>query len=137
MAMAGVTSVLLTAVLVGYAHRRPASPVPLSVLQRSNSVEQKVPFGPAVIPAAEPVALPIEQATAEAPPEAAPLPERHSFRSDFRRVRVDGHEVDYVADDVTVRHFNSASRGSKVRHPATAVPISASGSRVKQISDME
>ena len=137
MAMAGVTSVLLTAVLVGYAHRRPASPVPLSVLQRSNSVEQKVPFGPAVIPAAEPVSLPIEQATAEAPPEAAPLPERHSFRSDFRRVRVDGHEVDYVADDVTVRHFNSASRGKAGRHPATAVPISASGSRVKQISEME
>jgi len=137
MALAGVTSVLLTAVLVGYAHRRPASPVPLSVLQRSNNVEQKVPFGPAVIPASEPVALPIEQATAEAPPEAAPLPERHSFRSDFRRVRVDGHEVDYVADDVTVRHFNSASRGKTGRHPATAVPISASGSRVKQISDME
>ena len=137
MALAGVTSVLLTAVLVGYAHRRPASPVPLSVLQRSNTVEQKVPFGPAVIPAAEPVSLPIEQATAEAPPEAAPLPERHSFRSDFRRVRVDGHEVDYVADDVTVRHFNSASRGKTGRHPATAVPISASGSRVKQISDME
>jgi len=90
-----------------------------------------------MIPAAEPVALPIEQATAEAPLEAAPLPERHSFRSDFRRVRVDGHEVDYVADDVTVRHFNSASRGKTGRHPATAVPISASGSRVKQISDME
>ena len=136
MALAGVTSVLLTAVLMGYAHRRPASPVPLSVLQRSNSVEQKVPFGPAVIPAAEPVAFPIEQATAEAPPEAAPLPERHSFRSDFRRVRVDGHEVDYVADDVTVRHFNSASHGKTGRHPATAVPISDSGSRVKQISDM-
>lgn len=137
MALAGVTSVLLTAVLVGYAHRRPAEPVPLSVLQRSNSVEQKVPFGPAVIPAAEPVSIPIEQATAEAAPEAAPLPERHSFRSDFRRVRVDGHEVDYVADDVTVRHFNSARRGNTGRHPATAVPISATSGGVKQISDME
>ncbi len=137
MALAGVTSVLLTAVLVGYANRRPASPVPLSVLQRSNTVEQKMPFGPAVTPAAEPVTLLIEQATAEAPPEAATLPERHSFRSDFRRVRVDGHEVDYVADDVTVRHFNSASRGKTVRHPATAVPISATSSGVKQISDME
>jgi hypothetical protein len=137
MALAGVTSVLLTAVLVGYANRRPASPVPLSVLQRSNNVEQKVPFGPAVTPAAEPVTLPIEQATAEATPEAASLPERHSFRSDFRRVRVDGHEVDYVADDVTVRHFNSAGRGKMVRHPATAVPISANSRGVKQISDME
>jgi hypothetical protein len=134
MALAGITSVLLTAVLVGYAHRRPASPVPLSVLQRSSNVEQKVPFGPAVVPSAEPVSIPVEQATAEAAPEAAPLPERHSFRSDFRRVRVDGQEVDYVADDVTVRHFNSASRGKGVRHPA--VSISTSG-RVKQISDIE
>jgi hypothetical protein len=134
MALAGITSVLLTAVLVGYAHRRPASPVPLSVLQRSSNVEQKVPFGPAVVPSAEPVSIPVEQATAEAAPEAAPLPERHSFRSDFRRVRVDGQEVDYVADDVTVRHFNSASRGNGVRHPA--VSISTSG-RVKQISDIE
>ena len=137
MALAGVTSVLLTAVLMGYAHRRPASPVPLSVLQRSNTVEQRVPFGPAVVPAASPVAIPIEQVTAEAVPEGAPLPERHSFRNDFRRVRVDRQEVDYVADDVTVRHFNSESRGNTVRHPARAVPISASTRGVKQISDME
>jgi hypothetical protein len=137
MALAGVTSVLLTAVLMGYAHRRPASPVPLSVLQRSNTVEQRVPFGPAVVPAASPVAIPIEQVTAEATPEGAPLPERHSFRNDFRRVRVDRREVDYVADDVTVRHFNSESRGNTARHPARAVPISASTRGVKQISDME
>jgi hypothetical protein len=137
MALAGVTSVLLTAVLVGYANRRPASPVPLSVLQRSNNLEQKVPFGPAVVPAAEPVSAPLEQATAEAAPEAAPLPARHSFRSGFRRVRVDGHEVDYVADDVTVRHFSTESRGNTVRHPARPVPISASTPGVKQISDME
>ena len=134
MALAGVTSVLLTAVLMGYAHRRPASPVPLSVLQRSSTVEQTVPFGPAVIPAAEPVATPAMQATAEAPAEAAPLPERHSFRSDFRRVRVDGREVDYVAADVTVRHFNSERRNT-VRH--AGAPISASSRGVKQISDME
>jgi hypothetical protein len=130
MALAGVTSVLLMAVLVGYAHRRPASPVPLSVLQRSNTVEQKVPFGPAVIPAAAPVATPLTQTTAEALPEAAPLPERHNFRTDFRRVRVDGHEVDYVADDVTVRHFSENRR-------RIAVPISASTRGIKQISDME
>ncbi|HEV2117438.1 MAG TPA: hypothetical protein VGR48_15510 [Terriglobales bacterium] len=136
MALAGVTSVLLMAVLVGYAHRRPASPLPLSVLQRSNAVEQKVPFGPAVIPAAARVAMPLTQTTAEALPEAAPLPGRHSFRSDFRRVQVDGHEVDYVADDVTVRHFNEHRRRIAT-HPATTVPISASTPGVKQISDME
>ena len=137
MALAGVTSVLLMAVLVGYAHRRPASPVPLSVLQRSNTVEQKVPFGPALIPAAAPLPTPITQTTAEALPEAAPLPERHSFHSDFHRVRVDGHEVDYVADDVTVRHFNEKRKRIAAPHPATTVPVSASSRGIKQISDME
>jgi len=138
MALAGVTSVLLTAVLVGYAHRRPASPVPLSVLQRSTAVEQKVPFGPAVLPA--PVSLPA--ATSSEPPAEtiladAPMPERHDFQSDFRRVRVDRHEVDYVAGDVTVRHFNNQVRRNPVPHPAAPVPISASTRGVKQISDME
>jgi hypothetical protein len=138
MALAGITSMLLTAVLVGYAHRRPASPVPLSVLQRSTTVEQTVPFGPAVLPA--PAEMPAATSPAS-PPEtilaAAPLPERHTFRSDFRRVRVDPHEVDYLANDVTVRHFNYQMRRTPVRHPATAVPISASTRGVKQISDME
>lgn len=138
MAMAGVTSVLLTAVLVGYAHRRPASPVPLSVLQRSTTVEQNVPFGPAVLPAAAPLPA---AASPEAPEETiladAPMPERHTFQSDFRRVRVDRHEVDYVAGDVTVRHFNNQVHRNPVRHPATPVPISASTRGVKQISDME
>jgi len=38
---------------------------------------------------------------------------------------------------VTVRHFNYQMRRTPVRHPATAVPISASTRGVKQISDME
>ena len=143
MALAGVTSVLLTAALVGYANRRPASPVPLSVLERSNSVQQKLPFGPAVLPAPEPEQDPASAVTvAQAPEDEAPAmaspPERHSFQADFRRVRVDRHEVDYVADDVTVRHFNTQTRnGALGRHPATAVPVSASTPGVKQISDME
>lgn len=138
MALAGVTSVLLTAVLVGYANRRPASPVPLSVLQRSTTVEQKVPFGPAVLPASAPLpAATSPESPAETILADAPMPERHTFESDFRRVRVDRHEVDYVAGDVTVRHFNDQTRRNPVRHPATAVPISASTRGVKQISDME
>jgi hypothetical protein len=36
-----------------------------------------------------------------------------------------------------VRHFNDENRRNKVRHPAAAVPISASSRGVKQISDME
>ncbi|HLK33407.1 MAG TPA: hypothetical protein VKT29_09970, partial [Terriglobales bacterium] len=132
MALAGITSTLLMAALVGYAHRRPASPVPLAVVQRSARVEQKVPFGPAVLPAPASAAM---QLPADSSPEMGPTPERHSFRRDFRRVRVDSHEVDYISDGVTVRHFIH-SRG-RSKHPASAVPISASSSRIKEISDME
>lgn len=136
MAMAAVTSTLLMAALLSYAHRRPASPVPLSVLQRSNVVEQKVPFGPAVVPAATlgvPV-LPAAASPAEMP-AAIPVSDKGDFQSDFRRVRVGRHEVDYVSDDVTVRHFGSPRR--LLRHPAADAPVSASSRGVKQISDME
>lgn len=136
MAMAAVTSTLLMAALLGYAHRRPASPVPLSVLQRSNMVEQKVPFGPAVVPAVTlgvPV-LPAAASPAEMP-AAIPVADKGDFQSDFRRVRVGRHEVDYVSDDVTVRHFGSPRR--LLRHPATDAPVSASSRGVKRISDME
>ncbi|MGE5206834.1 MAG: hypothetical protein ACM3PW_14555 [Chlamydiota bacterium] len=137
MALAGVTSVLLMAALVGYAHRRPASPVPASVLERSSAVEQKVPFGPAVMPAAAPEPAPVVQTPMEAVLESPPAPEKRGFQRDFRRVRVDRHEVDYVADDVTVRHFNYGSPRTSLTHPATAVPVRVSSGGVKQISDMD
>lgn len=137
MALAGVTSVLMMAVLVGYAHRRPASPVSPSVLQRSNEVEQTVPFGPASLPAPALAPEATPQTSAQAVAVAAPLSEPHGFRGDFRRVRVDRHEVDYVSDDVTIRHFDAGQRANTVRHPATAVPVTASSRGVKQISDME
>jgi chemotaxis protein histidine kinase CheA len=137
MALAGVTSMLLMAVLVGYAYRRPASPVPLSVLQRSNEVEQKVPFGPAVLPASSKLPAPVLETSENVQPAAVSSSEDHGFQSDFRRVRVDGREVDYIADDVTVRHFTTPPRGRILKHPASDVHISASSSGVKQISDME
>ena len=137
MALAGVTSVLLMAVLMGYAHRRPASPLPLAALQRSEVVQQKVPFGAAVVsspnpaPESEPVAVPLETASI-----SVAVPERHDFRDDFHRVRVDNHEVDYVSNDVTVRHFIYKRPGSLVPHPSPAVHIMTSGG-VKQISDLQ
>lgn len=137
MAMAAFTSVLLTAVLLGYAHRRPASPVPLSVLQRSTVVEQKVPFGPAVVPAAASSASPLMAVAPNQAESPAPFPEKRHLQSDFRRVRVGRHEVDDISDDVTVRHFNVQARSQVLRHPASGVPVSASSRGVKQISDME
>ncbi len=138
MAMAAFTSVLLMGALLGYAHRRPASPVPLSVLQRSNVVEQKLPFGPAVIPAASLGAPAFTTTAAPATVAApAPAPEKHDAQGNFRRVRVGNHEVDYVSDDVTVRHFNTPRRGHAVQHPASDSSVSASTQGVKQISDIE
>lgn len=137
MALAGVTSVLLTVALVGYAHRQPASPVPASVLERSSAVEQKVPFGPAIIPAAARESARVEQTPMEAVLESPLAPEKRGFQRDFRRVRVDRHEVDYVADDVTVRHFTYGSPRTSLTHPPTTVPVRVSSDGVKQISDME
>ncbi len=137
MALAGITSVLLMAVLVGYAHRRPASPVPLAVLQRSDRVEQKVPFGPAGIRAAAPEAAPVMEASVEPAVESPSPAEKHGFQRDFHRVRVDRHEVDYVANDVTVRHFIYGARSTGLIHPANAVPVRADSRGIKQISDMD
>jgi hypothetical protein len=136
MALAGVTSVLLTAVLVGYAHRRPASPLPVSALQRSEVVKQTVPFGAAVVPSpdpapeTEPAAAPVETASVSAPPE------RHDFRDDFHRVRVGSHEVDYVSGDVTVRHFIYKRPGTLLPPSASAVHVTTRDG-VKQISDLQ
>jgi hypothetical protein len=135
MAMAACTSVLLTAALLAYGNRRPASPVPLSVLQRSTVVEQKVPFGPAVVPAATNSVLPLPPPSSRAE-NAVTLPPEHHGHSDFRRVRVGRHEVDYVSEDVTVRHFGDPYRRQLLRHPAADDPVSAN-SGVKQISDMQ
>lgn len=145
MAMAGATSVLLTAVLFGYANRRPASPLPVSALQRSTLVQQKVPFGSAVVPSTAPApengltseteapTTPLETASAAAPPSEI----HNEERDDFRRVRVGKHEVDYVSDDVTVRHFVYKRRGSVVAHPAAAVHVTTTSDGVKQISDLQ
>ena len=145
MAMAGATSVLLTAVLFGYANRRPASPLPVSALQRSTLVQQKVPFGSAVvsspapalenglIPEAEAPTTPLETASAAASPSEI----HNEERDDFRRIRVGKHEVDYVSDDVTVRHFIYKRRGSVVAHPAAAVHMTTNSNGVKQISDLQ
>ena len=143
MALAGATSVLLTAVLVGYAYRRPASPLPASALQRSNVVQQAVPFGSAVVaspplapetdpaPEAEAPSTPMETASA-----ADPVSEARPDHNGFRRVRVGKHEVDYVSDDVTVRHFIYPQRGSLVPHPAADIHITTSNG-IKQISDLQ
>ena len=44
---AALVAILLTAGWLAYANRRPASPLPESTLQQSNSIQEQVPFGPA------------------------------------------------------------------------------------------
>ena len=101
-------------------------------------VQQAVPFGSAVVstPAPAPEAEPAAAAPVETASAAAPVSETHNNRDDFRRVRVGKHEVDYVSDDVTVRHFIYKQRGSLVPHPAADLHITTSDG-VKQISDLQ
>lgn len=93
---AAVVIVLVTASWIAYTCRRPASRLGASPRQRSNIVEQQVPSVPQKLVAAErdmfkrqTASVPIEQVRRRTP----------------RRVRVGGNEIDYISDDVIVRHF--------------------------------
>ena len=80
-------------------------------------------------------APPILADTARAPDEAIPVPaalpvavrtnpqsrDAYAPNSSFKRVRVAGSEIDYVADDVTVRHFGLPS--AEPQHSASARKI--------------
>lgn len=85
-----VATVLVMVSWIAYDHR---SPVDASSLQRSNAAEQQV--------------------TATAGRATAPKPQtssvgtedRKAASSAFKRVRVGQNEVDYIAEDVTIRRF--------------------------------
>jgi hypothetical protein len=139
--LAAASSVFIMLCLFAYANRRPASPVPAAVLQQSGTVQQQAPFGAQVVPAsahpsrANLIAVP----DSVLPEKKAPSPELQKVKS----LRVGKDEVEYLAEDVTVRHFNltperlhSAEKESHVR-PSAAVAHIPHKPEVKQISDME
>jgi hypothetical protein len=90
---------------MAYDHRA-ASPTDASSLQRSNAAEQQVPAK--LSPASNGTSKPQTAAGATEGMKAA--------RSAFKLVRVGQNEVDYVAEDVTIRRFTP-----KPRHPQMGV----------------
>jgi len=92
--VAAVIAVLITATRWSSPHLGPASPVgAVSLPETSNAGRQETLFAP-VKP---PLSL-MPQAAAIGAPSPA-----------FRRVRVGPNEVDYISEDVTIRHFTPTS----------------------------
>jgi GAF domain-containing protein len=95
---AAVATVLVVASWIANRDRRPAVPLGASALQRSNAIEQQAPFAPARQVSAN--------STSKA--QAAGLKEeggRKAARTLPQWVRVGNNELDYVAEDITVRYF--------------------------------
>jgi len=96
LAVAAMITVLVIASWIAYRDSRPASPLGTSALQRSNALEQQVPFVPA-----KPV-----PAKSTSKPQTAPVAtqETSAARTTLQRVQVGVNEVD-IGEDVTVRYF--------------------------------
>jgi len=101
-----VTALVIAACWIAY-DRRPASPAGTLSLQRSNAVQQQTPFVPAK-PA--PSNRPPKAQTAAGGAEEAKSPS-----SAFKRVRIGPNEIDYIAEDVTMRHFTTKPALQRVR----------------------
>jgi hypothetical protein len=93
-----VTALVIAACWIAY-DGRPASPAGTPSLQRSNAVQQQIPFVPAK-PA------PSNRAS-KAQTAAGGAEEAESPSSAFKRVRVGPNEIDYIAEDVTIRRFTT------------------------------
>jgi hypothetical protein len=106
--LGAVVTVLVLTCWTAYSHRRQASPLGSSALQRSAAAERQAPLLPAT-------AVPTK-ATSEL--QSAPVRQEgaSAAKTAVRRVRVGENEVDYIIEDVTVRYFTykPASRGVPV-----------------------
>jgi predicted DNA-binding protein (UPF0251 family)/putative methionine-R-sulfoxide reductase with GAF domain len=94
----GVAAVLVIACWIAYRDRRPASPVGASALQRSNAIEQQMPFVPAKRVLANSISKP--QIALGLKEE-----ERRAARTMPQRVLDGNSRVRYISEDVTVRYF--------------------------------
>jgi putative methionine-R-sulfoxide reductase with GAF domain len=117
---AAVVIALVTASWIAYSYRRPVSPLGPSAGPTSSATKQHVPFAPHnLVPAETDMSKP--QIASVSMEEA-----RKVAGSTPRRVRIGDNEIDYISDDVTVRHF--------IPNPARQ-QVSAPGYRVDYISD--
>jgi hypothetical protein len=88
------TALVIATCWIAY-DQRPASPVGTSSTQRSNAAPPQIPPAPTEPSNSAPK---VETVTGGAEPAKAP-------GDAFKRVRVGRTEVDYIAEDVTIRHF--------------------------------
>jgi hypothetical protein len=96
---AAVVIVLVTASWIASSYRRPALPLRVVELPRSNTVDQQAPLVPTEL------GSPNKDMST---PQTASVPMndlRTAARSTPRRVRVGHDEIDYISEDVIVRHF--------------------------------
>jgi hypothetical protein len=93
-AAAGVVALLVVVSWIAYDHRA-ASPVDDSAPRRSNAAEQHVPVKPS----------PASSRLSKPQTAAGGMENRKVADSAFKRVRVGENEVDYIAEDVTIRRF--------------------------------
>ncbi len=93
-AAAGFVAVL---VMVGWlaSHHRSASHMDASSPQRTNAAQEQVSAKPSLA----------GNSTSEPQTSAGETEESNATSSGFKRVRVDQNEVDYIAEDVTIRSF--------------------------------
>lgn len=97
-ALAAVATVFGLTFWVAYSDRGPASPLRSSVPPSSTERQQFEPMKPTQV----------EGASGTSKGQAAPSPVKKEERpasTRVRRARVGQNEVDYIGDDVTVRHF--------------------------------
>ena len=99
-ALAAVATVFGLTFWIAYSDRGPASPLRSSVPPRSTEQRQQVQFE-SVKP------TPVEAVSGTSKDQAAPsrVKEERPASTRVRRVRAGQNEVDYIGDDVTVRHF--------------------------------
>ena len=113
LAAAAVAAVLLLTSWFVYNNRRPASSFRPSTAQAPNVVEPQAPV------------LRVKQESGKGTPRLQPatalVKPAGTGRTSLRRVRIGENEVDYIGDDVTVRHFTP-----KPKPPTRRVRVQAS-----------
>src|SRR5207249_9575277 len=128
---AAVVIVLVIAGWIAYTHRGPISPVSTSELSRSNAIEEHVPFAPA---------NPAANRTSK--PQTAPVARQEKKKVARTTLRV-WRDVDYIAEDVTVRYVTlkpavaadgKHSTAGVTTNPAPKVAHAPEKPEIKQIS---
>ncbi len=102
-AAAGVVTVLVIGSWIAYDHRS-VLPVNPSSLKRLNAAEQQVPAKPS-----------LASNRTSKPQIAGGMEDRKAAGSAFKQVRVGQNEVDYIAEDVTIRRFTPKTAPPQIR----------------------